>query len=291
MNAKTANLMQLASVRRYRLTEGEEGGTNVLDCSNGTLRFLLNENKALDMMQLYHKGMNLSYLSRNAPSLRGGSFQKRFEGGMIYTVGLESAGSREGYPVHGSFHHIPARVTEIVCTEELIRIAAEIEVTQLFGCDLVMQRVIESRTGSGQVTMHDRLINRGFRDEDFCLLYHINLGYPFLGDDTFLQFQEKGKSEETTVPFRPKDESGSFSTVFFDLAAPRIRAISPALHKGFLLEYSGDTLPVFMQWNSYIEHDFCLALEPSTDYLDERFRYRKLPAGGHTDFSLSLTVC
>ena len=65
MDGRISNLMQLASIRRYEMTEGTERGLRVLDCDNGNLRFLLNESKALDVMQMYHKGENVSFVSKN----------------------------------------------------------------------------------------------------------------------------------------------------------------------------------------------------------------------------------
>ena len=62
MDGRISNLMQVASVRRYEMTEGKERGLRVLDCDNGKLRFLLNESKALDVMQLYHEGQNVSFI-------------------------------------------------------------------------------------------------------------------------------------------------------------------------------------------------------------------------------------
>ena len=35
MDGRISNLMQIASLRRYELTEGAERGLRVLDCDNG----------------------------------------------------------------------------------------------------------------------------------------------------------------------------------------------------------------------------------------------------------------
>ena len=92
MDGRISNLMQVASVRRYEMTEGKERGLRVLDCDNGKLRFLLNESKALDIMQLYCEGKNISFVSKNGFKAEHGDFLQRFEGGMVYTCGLDSVG-------------------------------------------------------------------------------------------------------------------------------------------------------------------------------------------------------
>lgn len=102
MDGRISNFMQAASIRRYEMTEGKERGLCVLDCDNGKLRFLLNESKALDVMQLYHEGQNISFISKNGFTAREIPFAGRFEGGMVYTCGLDSVGGREGFELHGT---------------------------------------------------------------------------------------------------------------------------------------------------------------------------------------------
>ena len=133
MDGRISNFAQIASIRRYEMTEGAERGLRVLDCDNGRLRFLLNESKALDVMQLCHMGQNVSFLSKNAFTAREVPFSGRFEGGMLYTCGLDSVGAREGFELHGSHHNTPARVTRAEVNEKGILIEAEVRETALFG--------------------------------------------------------------------------------------------------------------------------------------------------------------
>ena len=74
MNKKINNFAQIASVRRYTITDGRAKGLEVIDCDNGKIRFLLNVTKALDVMQLYHEGTNISFLSKNAYTARESNF-------------------------------------------------------------------------------------------------------------------------------------------------------------------------------------------------------------------------
>lgn len=121
MNGKISNFQQVASLRRYTMTSGKETGLDVIDCDNGNLRFLLNVSKGLDVMQLYHKGQNMSFVSKNGFTAREPRFLNRFEGGMLYTCGLDNVGGREGYELHGTYHNIPAEVVCAQCGEDGIR--------------------------------------------------------------------------------------------------------------------------------------------------------------------------
>ena len=78
MDGRISNLQQVASIRRYTLTEGRERGLDVLDCDNGKIRFLLNVSKACDVMQLYHEGQNMSFVSKNGFTKREIPFLKMF---------------------------------------------------------------------------------------------------------------------------------------------------------------------------------------------------------------------
>lgn len=296
MDGKISNPAQVCCLRRYELTEGKERGLKVIDCDNGRIRFLLNESKALDMMQLYDRGVNLSFISKNGFTARELPFAKRFEGGMLYTVGLDSAGAREGYPLHGTFHNIPARVVEAACDEGGIRVAAEIEDTELFGKNLIMRRTVECKAGSGCVTVTDVLENRGTRAEDYCLLYHVNLGYPLLGEGAYLI--DDGEAEPRTAwaarHIESRKEMGAPAPdqeemcYFLQLQTPRVSLVNKNLGRKFTLSWSGDTLPQFVEWKSMASGDYALGLEPSTTKLDGGFAYCKLPAGERRRFCIAL---
>ena len=155
MDGRISNFQQMASLRRYTLTEGRGKGLDVLDCDNGKIRFLLNVSKACDIMQLYHEGQNMSFLSKNAFTARETDFLSRFEGGMLYTCGLDSVGGREGFELHGTFHNTPAEIIRAECDENGIIVEAIIRDTALFGKNLVMKRKIFTASGC-----HTRICGR-----------------------------------------------------------------------------------------------------------------------------------
>ncbi len=299
MDGRISNFMQVASLRRYEMTEGKERGLRVLDCDNGNLRFLLNESKALDVMQLYHKGQNISFISKNGFTAREIPFANRFEGGMLYTCGLDSAGGREGYEQHGTHHNMPAKVTRAECSEAGILVEAEISETELFGKNLVFRRRVFSAVGSDTLEISDTLENCGTREEGYCLLYHVNAGYPMLdaGARLFDDAEEvvprtpwaaryAESRREMKVPV-PNEEEMCY---FIKLKTPRVSLENAALGKVFSLEWSGDTLPHFVEWKSMAAGDYALGLESCTTELDGKFAYSMLGAGERVQFRLSLRV-
>ena len=191
MDGRISNFQQVASLRRYTITTGRGKGLDVIDCDNGKIRFLLNVTKALDVMQIYHEGQNVSFLSKNAFTAREIPFLNRFEGGMLYTCGVDNAGNREGYMQHGTYHETNAEILTATCDERGILVEAEIRMSALFGKNLVMRRKIFTALGEETLHLEDTLVNEAYTDSEYVLLYHINVGYPMLDEGAKLLLDEK----------------------------------------------------------------------------------------------------
>lgn len=299
MDGRISNFQQVASLRRYTLTDGRGKGLEVIDCDNGKLRFLLNVSKALDVMQLYHEGQNTSFLSKNAFTAREIGFLNRFEGGMLYTCGLDSVGGREGFELHGTLHNTSAEVVRAECDENGIVVEAIVRNTALFGKNLVLKRKVSSAIGAATVTVEDTIVNDGFAEENYCLLYHINVGYPMLDEGAKIVAdvrkcdprtpwaeQNEGTRYEMSAPKPCQEETCYFLT----LDKPRISLVNEKIGKKFTVSYSGDTLPHFVEWKSMACGDYALGLEPCTTELDDRFAYKTVGAGEQVRFKVSLTV-
>jgi hypothetical protein len=270
-----------------------------LDCDNGNIRFLLNVSKACDMMQLYHEGQNMSFVSKNGFTKREMPFLNRFEGGMIYTCGLDSAGGREGYELHGTFHNTTAEIVRAECDEKGIAVEAVIRNTELFGKNLVMKRKIFSKIGSDTVSIEDTLVNMGYKDEEYCLLYHINVGYPMLDEgakivadvlscESRTEWAEKNK--DTAYEIGKAAPCQEETCYYLTLAKPQIALVNSKIDKTFTVSYSGDTLPHFVEWKSMACGDYALGLEPCTTELDDKFAYKTIKPFEEIAFSVSVSV-
>ena len=299
MDGRISNLQQVASIRRYTLTEGCEKGLDVLDCDNGKIRFLLNVSKACDIMQLYHEGQNMSFVSKNGFTKREIPFLNRFEGGMLYTCGLDSVGGREGYELHGTFHNTPAEIIRAECNESGIVVEAIIRNTALFGKNLVMKRKISTAVLGDSVTLEDTLINEGYRDEEYCLLYHVNVGYPMLDEGAKIVADVKSytprtawakENEGTMYEMNTAKACAEETCYFLRMREPCVKLVNPKIGKMFGLTYSTDTLPYFVEWKSMASGDYALGLEPATTELDDRFAYKTIHAQEKKTFRLQICV-
>ena len=299
MDERISEFTQVASLRRYTITEGRGKGLDVIDCDNGKLRFLLNVSKACDMMQLYYKGQNMSFISKNGFMQREIPFAKRFEGGMIYTCGLDSAGERDGFAEHGSIHNTPAEIMRAECKEQAIVVEAVIRDTEICGKNLVLRRRITTPIGGDTVSVCDTLTNESYRDENYCLLYHVNIGYPLLDEGAKIVADSDVRLPRT--PWAEKNIDTAFSITapipnmeetcyYLEPKTSAVSLVNEKIGRKFTVSYSGDTLPNFLEWKSMASGDYALGLEPCTTKLDDLFAYSTIKAGETIAFALNLTI-
>lgn len=292
------NPLQVAYLRRYTLTDGKEAGLKVVEMDNGVLRVLLNESKALDIMQVWHKGVNMSYVCKNGFTGRELPFAKRFEGGMLYTCGIDCIGGIPGFEPHGSFHNTPSKIISLMQLEDKLEVKAQIEVTALFGDNLVLERTITLPKNSAELMLEDTLVNRGTREANYCLLYHVNIGYPMLDAGVEIEADleavtprtpHAAENLATRVCFPAPIDNEAERCYFLNNASNWIRVKNQKLGRKVTLTYSRETLPAFVQWNSPASQDYVLGLEPATSVLGDGFTYRKLPAGESREFTVCLS--
>ena len=299
MDGRISNYMQVASLRRYHLMGGSQDGLEVIDCDNGKLRFLINVSKACDVMQVYHEGQNVSFISKNGFTKREIAFLNRFEGGMVYTCGLDNAGRREGYEMHGTFHNTPAEILRAECNEGGIVIEALIRNSALFGQNLVMKRRITSAIGGDHLVLEDTLCNEGYSDAEYGLLYHVNVGYPMLDEGARILIDAADCYACTPFATDTADARYAISDAipeepeccyYLTVNAPKATLENPRIGKAFTLSYSGDTLPCFLEWKSMASGDYALGLEPCTTRIGKSFTPKKLAPGASVVFRLDLSV-
>lgn len=297
-NGRLNHACQAAYVRRYTLTDGAESGLKVVECNNGKLRVLLNESKALDIMQIFYKGQNTSFVSKNGFTARETGFINRFEGGALYTCGLDAAGYLEGKELHGRLHNIPAKITRAELDENGITVQAEISFTALFGENIVIKRTVFTPYDSGSVELQDTIINKGWKDAEFCLLYHTNVGYPLLDENgrifadvktvTPRNAHAESLADRWNEIFPPENDAEEVC-YYIRPAGNAVRYENTATGRKFTLRF-GKEMDKVIIWKSWQSGDYALGIEPTTTFLDENFSYEKLPARSERKFGVSITI-
>lgn len=301
MNEKIRRMVtndaQLCSVRKYEFFDGPEKGARMLEASNGVFDFTVSASKALDIASLRYKGKNISFISRNGNYNAVAPFDSCFPGGMLYTCGLDAISVVEGHAVHGRLHNIPATLTKIQQGESIV-IEGEMRQCTLFGQSLTLKRKIYCEYDSNKLLINDTLINDGYIDADYVMLYHFNFGYPFLDEHTTIEAPllatkaVNAYAEDTVSSCFTMDAPGDDveeKCFYHTLSEGKISVTSPSLKLKVTFDYDAEAFPHFIEWRSMVSGAYALGIEPSTSRFYDEFRYSKLKSGESKQFDFTLT--
>lgn len=323
---RVGSMQQLAYARRVEYGEGRANGLGAVEVKNGPLRFTAMADKALDVCELEYKGEILNFLAKTGLGGRspfdthGAEAQRSIMGGLFFTCGLENicapytgADGKE-YPMHGRMRTTPA---EHVCADArwsgddyLLRVSGELREAELFGENLVLRRSITSRFGEAALTVGDEIVNEGFRDEPVMLMYHCNVGYPFLSEDCRLILPSRSVTPRDEISAAqtgrwdvmdpPRDGAEEFVFVHelaADTAGDTFAAVADDKKgRALVLEWNRANLPYFMEWKSTASGDYVLGLEPSNSlvygraYHERRGTLHTLAPGASQSTALTFRV-
>ena len=294
MNPKIGNEEQVCSAQRVQVTDGRGNGARQIYVANGKLNFVLSESNCLDIFRLWHEGVNVGFVSKNGLYTAPADFLHNFPCGMLYTCGLDAIGGVEGHPLHGRIHSIPAEIKELVADEKGVKVVAEIRDTALFGENLVLTRTVETSAGSDEIKLTDRLENRAFRDEKYCMLYHVNVGYPFVDAGAKIEGKFVKSLPRTDwarhemakmLDIEPPKDNLEETCYFHQTADGAMAVVNRKLGKKFAVKSS---LKKFVQWKSRASGDYVIGLEPCTSWLDGELKYSVLKPGKSVTHTLVL---
>lgn len=305
------SMQQVAYVRPLTYTEGRSHGLSAFEVKNGCMEFQVMADKALDVNQLSYKGINMNFLSkpglqgRNQYDTNGDEAIRSIMGGLFFTSGIESICAPcnvDGvdYPMHGRMRTTPGEHLSSDAywdgDEYKMVVKGEMREAALFGENMVLRREISTTYGSKTLTVTDEFENEGYREEPLMLLYHINMGYPFLDENTRLYIptakvtarDKDGEGHEADYDKMdaPKDNEPEYVFIH-DMQSDEennteVLVINEPLGLGLKLSYNMKYLPNFMEWKSTASGDYVIGLEPANSsvygrmYHEERNNVHKL---------------
>ena len=305
------SMQQVAYIRPLTYMEGRSHGLSVFEVKNGCMEFQVMADKALDVNQLSYKGINMNFLSkpglqgRNQYDTNGDEAIRSIMGGLFFTSGIESICAPcnvDGvdYPMHGRMRTTPGEHLSSDAywdgDEYTMVVKGEMREAALFGENMVLRREISTTYGSKTLTVTDEFENEGYREETLMLLYHINMGYPFLDENTKLYIpttkvtarDKDGEGHEADYDKMdtPKDNEPEYVFIH-DMQSDEennteVLVINEPLGLGLKLSYNMKYLPNFMEWKSTASGDYVIGLEPANSsvygrmYHEERNNVHKL---------------
>jgi hypothetical protein len=296
---------QVFGIREYTLSGGKSKGVKVFDFRNGAgLEFTVLSDRCLDIAGLTFKGINCSYISKTgivAPEYYnedGIEFLRSFHAGFLTTCGLRNVGSPcedegESFGVHGRISNTPA---EEVCARvdwvddlPVLTITGRMREARLFGENLILQRKITCRYGENKISIQNTIENYGFRKEPVMLLFHFNLGYPLLDEDSILvtptgklipRDAEARKGVENFNQFQPPTPGYAEQVFYHNLQTDLegntcVALVNNKLELGVAIHFNKNQLFNFTQWKQMGEGEYVLGMEPCNCYVGGRADARK----------------
>lgn len=321
------DINQVFSVKRYKMEGGKRQGVEAIDINNGSgLELTILPDRGMDIYQLKFKGRCLNYLSKSgitAPQYfdtTGRGFLPSFYAGFLTTCGLENIGiscedEGESLGMHGSIANTPAEHVNII--HDTIDHAPAVKITgtmvnaALFGSNLKLTRTYEIKYGVNEVNFYDQIENFGYKKSPYMILYHFNMGYPLLSENSEVSIPTKNiipRTEhaakhidqylEVTKPEFNYEEMCYYHEVEPDKTGFATVGIKNKEEKLSLsIIYDRNQLDHFVQWKMFGKGEYAMGLEPGNATIDGRDDARKngslkwLEPGETVCNRLKISVC
>ncbi len=298
MNPYIGHESQLYGIEEHRLSGGRGDGMRLLEVNNGKgLELTVSLDRAADISRLRFQGINMSYFSPCgyvAPAYYdsvGSNWLNSFTAGFLTTCGLQAVGTPcvdegEELPLHGSIGNTPAGHAYWIREEGCLVIKAVVEDEVIFGRKLRLNRELRISLEENSFVITDTIENTGARKEPIEILYHMNMGYPLLDEDS-----EVVIPAESIVP-RDAHAAGDIENCLkmeepqagyvercyyhrFKDADGRASIYQPKLGCGLEIAFDAEKLDGFVEWKMMGIRDYVLGLECGNCYPDGRDIMRK----------------
>ncbi|TFG60671.1 MAG: DUF4432 family protein [Spirochaetales bacterium] len=292
----TGSMSQLAGIRACELEDGRAKGTSCFDIRTGSgLDFSVIKDRCLDIAWASFKGTPISHITKTgiaAPWFfepqENGWFRTYFAG-LLTTCGLSNTGAfceddGERYGLHGRISNTPAEAVAVreywEGNEYRMQVTGSMRESRFYGENLLLTRTITTALGWKKFIIHDRVENQGFEPVPVMILYHFNIGFPLLSENSELiisalktDFYDDAARQGASDMFRfQKPTHGYFRQVFFhslrndEQGNTQVMVVNRNIGKDFLglyLKFNHEQLPEFFEFKMMGQGDYELGLEPS----------------------------
>ena len=278
-------LAQAVSVESSIQTDGADTGSRRIRIVNGPLDLELLPDRGLDIGQVRTHGIPLAWISGiGFPPLSPGDadghgWLRGFGGGMLTTCGLLNFGppaedGGEQHPLHGRYSSLRAQVIRAEAGPREIVVEGIVRESTVFGADLELRRRIVVPIGQSVIRVTDLIRNRGGREVEPMVLYHLNLGWPLIEEGTRL------RSPASEV--RPRDAAAAagidtwemfpglqaeYPEQVFQHVLPEGRVevgVAAPSGLGVRIRFDGSALPALFQWRVAESGRYVLGVEPAS---------------------------
>ena len=293
MNPYIGHETQCDGIEEHRLVGGKGDGMRLYEVNNGLgLELVVSPDRNGDITRLRYKGINMSYMSPCgyvAPAYYdsiGNNWLASFTAGFLTTCGLQAVGSPcrdegEELPLHGSIANQPCEQAYWTREEDSLTIHTLTRDEQIFGRKLTLEREIRVSTRENVFTIRDHIVNTGDRVEPFEILYHMNMGYPLLDEDSVVTIpsvevtpRDGHAAEDLKNWMRMEKPVPGYQErcYYHKFAGERGEAsiFQPKSGVGLTISFDTGQLDSFVEWKMMGVRDYVLGLECGNCFPDGR---------------------
>jgi hypothetical protein len=326
------------SLRKRTLRGGLRDGVDLVEVHNGALSIAVLPTRGMGLWRGDYRGLALGWRSPVQGPVHPKFVEQSGRGGLGWLAGFDEVLCRCGLAsngppgedawadahgrahrdlltLHGRIANSPAHFVEAKVGLDPpyeLSVIGEVEEASLFFPQLRLTATYTTAPGSNRVMVHDVVENRSAQPAEMQLLYHCNLGPPFLGAGSRVLAPVRELAPLTNHAAEGIDTHDTYlgPTVGF---AEQVYAYDPAADArghtlGVLVDAAGERavavrfnrneLPCFTVWKdtAALEDGYVTGLEPATNYPNfkgferQQGRVRTLPPGGRWEARWSIEV-
>ncbi len=297
-------------------------GMRIIEAYNVSgLHFTLLPDRGLDIWTAHYKGLPLTWIAQGSPFPPdfGQAWLQQFNGGLLTTCGLTHVGPPETGEVSGEFRDLHGRYSRLRAENiaktwltdssglPCLELSAVVRETALFGVQLRLTRIIKLSLTRAHIDIHDAVTNLGDVPAPLMLLYHMNVGFPLVSNDTELHTPHHTVYSRDAIarPGLPRwniydAPSAEYKEQVFFHHLNEIDHCSGILlengHIGFEVQWDPSALPYFTQWKNTRQGIYVCGVEPGNCIPEGQTAARKsgrleyLAPGATHDFGCSLKI-
>lgn len=279
--SRLANDAQLLSHHTELVLEGPAAGTRVCTVQPaGGLHLRVLLDRGMDIGSAWFLGQPIAWLSPSGERTRGYSdalegWHRGWAGGLLTTCGLRHIGPpADTGGRHGRFSDSPVESFVVTPLPEESGLELRGRVRETDGLDrgLVLERSIRVLAGTGHLEVVDTVTNQTPRPVVAPLLYHLNLGYPFLDAESRTRLVGLASQDGFTASMGPPADVPDevvLHLVDASTARPRAEVSSPGLGLTIAVEWDAGQLPLAYTWRRRAPGCYVHAIEPGLARLEQ----------------------
>ena len=299
MNPYIGHDTQVCGIEEHRLVGGKGDGMRLYEINNGKgLELVVTPDRCGDISRLKFKGINLSYMSPCgyvAPAYYDSidnHWLKSFTAGFLTTCGLEAVGSPsvdegELFPLHGSIANQPCERAYWTEDEDYLMVHTLVKDETIFARKLRLERTIKVSKKSNEFEIIDRIMNTGDTVEPIEILYHLNMGYPLLDEDSVVTVpadevvprDDHAAEDVQNWMHMQKPTPGYQERCYYHKFNDKNGVASiyqPKLGTELSIHFDTEELDGFVEWKMMGVRDYVLGLECGNCYPDGRKAMREI---------------